>query len=122
MARPSNKTELLDIVRSYKRVKGVGTGHRHAHTSFVSCMPMYMSLMPLASQLSRPISLMFLFHLRCHAGMSLHLCMLMCATCEGYTDGFFHHLHSWWREQFCAGDDTDAVGIVTTEMVNTLAE
>ncbi|BDA41344.1 probable D-arabinono-1,4-lactone oxidase at N-terminal half [Coccomyxa sp. Obi] len=31
-------------------------------------------------------------------------------------------IRSWWQQQFCAGNDSNAVGIVTTEMTNTLAE
>ncbi|KAK9908861.1 hypothetical protein WJX75_003902 [Coccomyxa subellipsoidea] len=56
LGKPTNKSELTQIISSYKRVKGVGVGH------------------------------------------------------------------SWWQQQFCAGNDSDAVGIVTTEMTNTLPE
>lgn len=27
--------------------------------------------------------------------------------------------HSWWKEQFCAGDDRQSINIVTTEMEDT---
>jgi hypothetical protein len=28
--------------------------------------------------------------------------------------------HSWWREQFCAGDDGSAINVVVTELEDTL--
>ena len=28
--------------------------------------------------------------------------------------------HSWWGEQFCSGNDTDSINIVTTELETTL--
>ncbi|EIE25101.1 hypothetical protein COCSUDRAFT_40439 [Coccomyxa subellipsoidea C-169] len=64
LGKPTNKSELTEIIGRYKRVKGVGVGHRQAY---------------------RP-------------------------------------LPSWWQQQFCAGDGADAVGIVTTEMTNTLPQ
>ena len=40
--------------------------------------------------------------------------------------GHFSHVkgvgvgHSWWGEQFCSGNDSDSINIVTTELQTTL--